>query len=634
MVGVLKIEHGKLIFRKRKKMSDSSPNFAINAKSCTLLRNEQEGNKILLGNKKTYLIPIFQRPYSWDHAQLNKFVSDIFKAYRGNDGVVIKEPMFIGTMQLSYPNELGLQEIIDGQQRMTTFLLLFRMLKDKFPEARSLAQIRFDWLKTDVSSGTQQAYLNEMLSLGLDDIQAGLNPYLKNLKIISELFDEQISMTDEEVEFDVNDFFDYLTSRVYFVVIETKAQLSKTLQIFNTINTTGLDLNSGDIFKIRMFQYLTQYKKADKSVFNDISKLYEKIDNLNKQSGQTVTDIRGILKQYQYILISKHRLPDTLHHLGVDTFYERLFDTLFNDNQWQHFSGNVKDIELSIEELDRLIDIRFRWAEKWKGKVGFSAEDAAMIRLIRWSRYSNYWDLIFVFMFSFHEDPESWNKMKDFVRQLGKVFLIYSIRFQRIKNEAYYTFMHEVIKLLQQGKYDALMGHINEKIGNGSTHTTGYYNLNYFLTDDLTENAKRKNLVCRLSALLSEDYQTEDPQLVQEIVDKLFDQDIDVEHIQSYHDKDGNKRENVWQEWGIEINSLGNLMILESKYNRSIGNEHYPKKLTVYGKSQYQIVREQHVNYPEQWTLKLALERKEKERTKLMNYLFGQKSDATPISEN
>ncbi|NMD01538.1 MAG: HNH endonuclease [Bacteroidales bacterium] len=53
---------------------------------------------------------------------------------------------------------------------------------------------------------------------------------------------------------------------------------------------------------------------------------------------------------------------------------------------------------------------------------------------------------------------------------------------------------------------------------------------------------------------------------------------IDIEHIQYYHDKDGEKPEDIWEEWQEDINSIGNLMILEQEINRSISNNTYDKK--------------------------------------------------------
>ncbi|MEY4603134.1 MAG: hypothetical protein RIT43_426 [Bacteroidota bacterium] len=612
-------------------MSASDSSFAINARSCSLLANEQEGNMTLLSAEKRYLIPIFQRPYAWEEPQIGKFIGDIFKSYWGADKVIIREPMFIGTMQLTYPKN-GIQEIIDGQQRMTTFLLLFKKLKEKYPDCKGIQKMQLNWLRTDVNNGVQQAYLEEMLRDALPKEHDELNSYKRNLKMISELFDEQLPLAEDGIHFDIDDFFDYLTSRVYFVVIETRAQLSKTLQIFNAINTAGLDLNSGDIFKIRMYQYMTQYQHAGKEVFEKISRLYEKIDLRNQQCGTVVTDIRGILKLYQYMLISKHGLPDTLHHLGVDTFYERLFDTLFNDNLWDNFRGNLENFTISIDEIDGLIDARFTWWEKWEEKSGFSAEEACMVHLIWWSRYSFYSDLPSVFLYVFRNDPNSWDKLMHYIRQISKVFFIYSVRYQRIKNNVFYGFMHEVVRQLVHGNFDAMINHINTEIGSEERHNSGWSNLNTFLTNDLTENAKRKNLICRLSAMLSEDYLSSDSKTVRAITMKLFNSNIDIEHIQSYHDKDGNKREQVWADWGIEINSLGNLIVLETTYNRSIGNEVYQNKIPVYRKSMYQIVQAHLQQHPEEWNKEKAVLRKEAELKKITAYLFDGLKDQAPES--
>lgn len=60
--------------------------FTINAKTCTLKYNNQEGKATILDNGTKFIIPIYQRPYSWTDEQLRKFISDIFTSFCGNDG--------------------------------------------------------------------------------------------------------------------------------------------------------------------------------------------------------------------------------------------------------------------------------------------------------------------------------------------------------------------------------------------------------------------------------------------------------------------------------------------------------------------------------------------------------------------
>lgn len=374
--------------------------FSICAKTCTLKYNKQEGNASILGDEKAkYIIPIYQRAYSWSEEQLRRFISDIFISYWGNDRESPEEPMFIGTMQLSSKTNNNEQDVIDGQQRLTTFLIFLKILQLKFQSNEELKSLQFDWLTTRVNNGTQQEYLEKVI--GSDELskEEELNPYMKNAFLINELIDEHIKEEeDNNNNFDIDKFIRHVFSNIYFVVIETRAGLSKTLQIFNAINTAGLDLNGGDIFKIRMYEYLKEKKGQGENVFDEICNLYGNIERFNLKIGHQFTNINFILSIYQYILIAKYDLPVALYYYATDTFFERLFDTIFNINQWEHFKNNLENVELSIKDIKQIIDVRYEWEKHWKNKTNQTAEDICSIHLIWWSRYSRYWILTFVFL--------------------------------------------------------------------------------------------------------------------------------------------------------------------------------------------------------------------------------------------
>lgn len=593
-------------------MKETKAKFSINAKTCTLKINSQSGGGIILDGKTKYVIPIYQRPYSWSDEQIRKFIGDIISSYWGNERELTKEPIFIGTMQLSDRNGEQ-QNIIDGQQRLTTFLVLLKVIKNIFPERQSVKDISLDWLSTRVNNGKQQIYLEDLLKSDLLFCEETLNPYLKNALLIKEIVEEELK--DEQnnpIDFDIDDFLIHIFSNVYFVLIETKAGLSKTLQIFNAINTTGLDLNGGDIFKLRMFEYLEKKGRTEEA-FNEISSLYEKIDVYNKEAGYNVTSINEILGFYQFIIVAKNNLPVVLYSYGTDTFYERLFDTIFNINQWEHFKNNVSNLELSLAELDRLIEARYEWENNWYS----TAEDMCCYKLIEYSRYGRYVDLLPVILIYSNINCNIF----DFVKQLAKVYFIYSIRFQKSIYEMQ-NWTYDLVKEIVNGiSGDALLLKIKEKIGNEQSHNNGYYNLNWFLSEQLTENSKRKNLICRLSAMLEEDYKTSFHEKIENLKKSLWETPIDIEHIQSYHDKDGEKREDIWEEWQEDINSIGNLMILEQEINRSISNNPYETKLQSYTDSLFSIVKKQVKHFPE-WSLEHCQERKQTETRKILQYLF------------
>lgn len=283
--------------------STKTPFFEINSYTYNLYDINSPTTSLLQKNHE-YIIPIYQRPYSWNELQIETLVKDIFLSFWGHEKESSPEAMFIGTMQLSNKVK-NKQFIIDGQQRITTLTLFLKLLSLKYKTNETLKSLNFKCLKTDVNNGEQLKDLEEVLSNNKFDNK--LNKYATNYELLDKYLTLSISNDKEDnKKFDSDKFIEHLIQNLYFVVIETKAGLSKTIQIFNAINTTGLDLNSTDIFKIRIYEYLSKGKTdtESKKIFTTIDELYEKIDIQNKSLEKKVTDMNGILSIYKYYLIS------------------------------------------------------------------------------------------------------------------------------------------------------------------------------------------------------------------------------------------------------------------------------------------------------------------------------------------
>jgi hypothetical protein len=600
--------------------------FSIDAGTYTLKTKNREKDNTILGNSTQFIIPIYQRPYSWSEKQIRKFIADIFVSFWGYNKDNSSEPMFIGTMQLSKKDDNSEQNIIDGQQRITTFLILLKVLSIRNPNSSELKEFDFNWLITKVNNGKQQENLKELLnstSLNIEN-NNNLNKYFDNALLINQILTEQIKQeTENDPVFNLTNFLEHLYSKIYFVVIETQASLSKTLKIFDAINTTGLDLDAGDIFKIRIYEYLTKNGENDE-VFNQISALYEKIDTKNKLANRRVTDISSILHIYQFHLIAKYKLPTTLYSVGTDRFFDRLFETLFNINKWEHFRNNVEDgkLELKLEEIDSFIDIRFEWDSKWRSGDYGNAENASILRLWWWSRYGRFWNLIFVFLHKHKDDENRYEKLYAFSNRLTKLYLLYSIYYQKSVNEMNSSFSSKLVSKIVNEDYENVIQFIEDKFSSQNEYwRTRFRNT---ISGNILYSSKVKNILCRLSAMLEEDYKTLDFKEIRDIRAKLFDSQIDIEHIQSYNDENKVERPKIKSEWGETLNSIGNLVVLEQKINRSINNRE-SEKLKGYKKSEFQIVKSKLVSEYDNWDLKKCEIRKEKEVEKIINYIFENK---------
>ena len=89
--------------------------------------------KQLLGNTDAlYQIPRYQRPYSWSDDQLEKLWEDLMEAYHADQNY------FLGSVITAKPEEKSSYlDVVDGQQRLTTLVIMLCVYRDLFPNINS-----------------------------------------------------------------------------------------------------------------------------------------------------------------------------------------------------------------------------------------------------------------------------------------------------------------------------------------------------------------------------------------------------------------------------------------------------------------------------------------------------------------
>ena len=387
--------------------------FEIN--SCVYcLKIPADNNKsILFDDKTNYIIPIYQRPYSWGEKEIRSFIESIFNSYLEEDN------LFIGTIQLSYLKG-NTQDIIDGQQRITTILLFLKALSLRF-------KIKYDIcnkISINTDNKIYQKMFDNVIELNkLDDINQQ-NKYTENIRIIYGIINELLTDEDNNArEINIDKFIEHLFTNIYFVAIKTNAGLSKTIQIFDAINTTGLDLDTSNIFKIRMFEYLKDKMGfSDEDSFEQINSIYSLVVS-SQENSDTKFSINEILSIYQKFIISKYSLPNEMFDFSQERFFDEIFSDILKKNpKWNNVNLDIKDIK-------EIIECRLLWE-----RIDYiTLEDSLLNHLLGWSRYSKYWILTFLFLKRFIELPESERieKLYLFRNKIIKFFVIYSILYAK-----------------------------------------------------------------------------------------------------------------------------------------------------------------------------------------------------------
>lgn len=610
-----------------------SAQFDIKSRTYRIMatKGQKDDKYSIIDHSTFYTIPIYQREYSWGYDQVSRFVGDILKNYWGvEEKKVIKmEPMFIGTMQLSYKKYISQkereQDIIDGQQRLSTILCLLKYLSLRYPENSLVKSLNLDWLETRVNNGKEDSYLKAML--GIQDLgevpssaEFNSNRYLQNLAIIKECFEEITNDSEESASYfeaNISLFIEYILNSIYFVVVETVAGLSKTIQIFNTINTAGLDLNGNDLFKVRLYEYLHDVKNAGEEAFNEIGEIYKDIKDFNtawrKSHDYDAISVGRVRSIYKYYLISKYQLPVALYSKSTDTFFDELFDVLLNVQSHEGMK-DLKGLELSLSDLRRISKV----VSMWNTSDYRNESDYISYTLIERSRYSRYKNIAYLILLaneSLSNDDDRFAQVYECLSALSKMFFCWSIQYAKAVNEMH-SFMYNIYRKSYNyiENRDAILSKIREKT---QSKNNDWFK-SYCIGQPIAWNRTWKDLICVLSAYFDE----KDAGTPLAKMQGLFEGGYDIEHIHA----------NANTDEGTDIsddlqNSIGNLMLLEYDINRSIGCIKFREKVDrssgekCYRDSSYATVKK--ICKYEDWLLPNVIQRRNEEIEKIANFLFN-----------
>jgi len=281
------------------------------------LTAEQQSIFDMFSGKNQYIIPAYQRAYSWKENECKELFDDLKNAYFLNP----KDGYFLGNiviaLNLEDKNRL---EVIDGQQRITTLTLFMKVLL-AFDEVNKDLQnaIRI----TDSRRGNESKQRLETNVFIKQDFQAlenalSLNLTDTNCKISKsdDQFKKNICFFFNEVKKfskinNIQDFIDFFLYEVTLLPIQTedndadKAR-EKALKIFETINDRGLSLSDSDIFKAKLYSNaLNNLKHEDFikkwNIFDDDCRDIEKHIDFKQKN-----PIDEVFRTYTYILRGKN----------------------------------------------------------------------------------------------------------------------------------------------------------------------------------------------------------------------------------------------------------------------------------------------------------------------------------------
>lgn len=205
-----------------------------------------------------YLIPIYQRNYAWQEAQIVQLVEDIADYAEMNKNNEVKKTYYIGTIVVfeKIKNGKTIYETIDGQQRLTTLSILLSVLKNNFNmKINFKSLLRFESRKTSTET-LEKIYSNN----GFSD---NSNPTMKNAY---DIINKSIKLKNEE---DRKIFKDYLWNHVEIlrVCVPEDTDLN---HYFEIMNNRGEQLEKHEVLKSYMLAVFKEEEIRERKVFSKI----------------------------------------------------------------------------------------------------------------------------------------------------------------------------------------------------------------------------------------------------------------------------------------------------------------------------------------------------------------------------
>ncbi|MBB1534037.1 DUF262 domain-containing protein [Leptotrichia sp.] len=369
------------------------------------------------GREEPFLVPDYQRPYSWGEEEIVTLFNDLLLFTEGDVSKKNKnsnDTYFLGTV-ISFKNENGEQEIIDGQQRITSLFLLLRAIYTKLKTFSKKTNL-YDELLSEIEPilwknviKSEGAVKNVLISSSVindegNNILKGIlengvtkeevnDRYSLNYTLFQRLFDGLV-YENPGLMFE---FVRYVLNRTLICPIITESQ-EGALNIFSTLNTRGMPLSESDIFKAKIYNFLDDSQK---------NRFIERWKELTEKAEYVNEDIQQIFYYYMFYLRALDGDSATTT-IGIRKYFsQNNFAKLFNKSL--------------LKDLNSILDL---WAVVVKKQSLENAKWSKNNQIIKMldvlSSYPNeFWKYPVIIYYLVHkENPEFEKRFLKFLKKL------------------------------------------------------------------------------------------------------------------------------------------------------------------------------------------------------------------------
>ena len=541
-----------------------------------------------LDKNKYFVIPEYQRGYSWTISQCEKLWNDI-ESFVESDG---DDNYFFGTVIIdcSHSNQLSL---IDGQQRTTTFLLLLKALLLHINKI--IPKIVDDEVLRGLKSGLEDrqkvimSILYRAKPIDVVDMLENTEK-IKNILIlqnnsINELHHDELNKIIEAENFDIaqknafkiprkqkdNQYTNHFRNFKFFyeqladksesqiykfaeifldeceVIAIRSEQTEQAITMFNSLNSTGLPLSDSDIISAQLYANAKKDDMHEKFNGNwaDLNKLASRLNQ------SKIVNLDNILQQYMYI------------HRAIGNEYVKTKDDgglsidVTTPGLRRYYTEIKKDDLLTnpLELCQKLTDI----ANKWE-----KVQEYPIVKLML-KNNENIKLFLAGYLYRFDVDDISQENISTVCESLLRLFTLLEVGHLGYSSSKFKTFLFgEIVKLIDKNiSIDEIKQNFDKHISQWQPEDVKILISDY-----------DKNILVFLNEYLF---------AKQKDLPFDFVESVNIEHIMP---ASGRNIDTIRQDANIAdidefkslVNKIGNKILLEGDVNKSIGKDWFKTK--------------------------------------------------------
>ena len=277
-------------------------------------------SQVFINGDPLYKIPNYQRPYSWTDEQVDRLWDDLYTAYQNNiEDKEIDANYFLGSL-IVVPQGNGFEDVVDGQQRLTTMMILFNVVKSLFPNINKEVDaidnpnvIKIGKINNCIKNTndisrlrlyTHESHQNDFDNhvLSNSDFSKLTKPTKREIQNAPKfrfintafIFNDKLSKMSKE---DAGNFINYLFNQVKIIKISCSNR-AFAIKLFQVLNDRGLDLSAADLIKSILLASLKDDIKHGAFVAD-----WQASEQLAENLDVSLTDLFTF---YEYYLLGKN----------------------------------------------------------------------------------------------------------------------------------------------------------------------------------------------------------------------------------------------------------------------------------------------------------------------------------------